>query len=605
MKDIFFSELRRFRTAALVAATAHLLLLLLLNRTSDLLQQSYYESAPMFGAYLLLGLALAIVQVGSYRKPSQWLWLMHRPLPPERIFMALALSALALLAFAVFIPMLLFVVATDAFTTRVVDVRHYVMVLHVLAFTMMAWSAGAHACVSRHKAAVAVLAAPVLLALHLVSVWWLLLPVAFCLAWLMYIAMRSFRANRDAPVKGSVALVMTALPLQLGFFVLIFFIGKMLFTTGSIMLGTDPLNTEFPPEGGLIEIERSTPADALVLGLAGSSDARAESWREQLALMEPIGLRVNIQRFPIRHQFGNLAWESSQWFDEERVIEWTFSHDRMLYHGRDPKSGADRGWWGVRGAGDETPFTSIPIASDNAFLLTQDALYAIDHDAARQHELLHLAPGELFIGAPRAEFNRMLVLTNHRLLAYRADRAAASDFAPPILDWELPLPRGAAHLETVHIAELMDGWLASFVYGAGHRQIGFNQFNVVTQPWQQVVHVDEDGNAAVMNARAIRRDYPALYETSWWFSPALHVLAEWPDSALDKGLAWPLELELLPKVPVFYPVAAVLMLLSLALGAWWLRGAKVSPARRRVWLASCALLGLPAFLSLMCLEPRA
>lgn len=607
MKDLFFSELRRFRRLALIAAVSHLLLLLFINRILDLLQQSYFESAPMFVIYLLLGLAFGVVQVGSYRKSSQWTWLIHRPLATERIFGALALSALAVLVLVMFVPMLLLVLGTDVFTTRVVDARHYLAPVHLLAFAMMAWLAGAHACASRSRTAVAVLAVPVLLALHLVSVWWLLLPVLLALGWLAYITMRSFRANRDAPVKGTATLLLTALPLQLGIYLLVFELGQFLFVTGGILLGVDPLNTEFPPKGGLIEVERALPNEELMLGLAGSDDPRAVSWRAQLPLLEPLRVGPYLQRFPIRQQLSNFQL-STQWHDEERSVLWTFSHDHMLFQGRDPESGAARGWWGAKGAGntpgDVQPFAEIPIVTPEGHLLTRAALYAIDEDEQRQHELMRLPDGEWFVDLPRREFNRLFVLTNQRLLAYREDRRAASAFAPLLPDWHVDLPRGPAHLEIATVLELMDGWLLSFVYGDGIRQIGFNQFSVPVEPWQQVVFIDDEGIATVVNERALRRDYPALYQVGWWFSPVLHTLSEWPDSALDKGLTWPLEPEVLPRLPVFYVLAAVLMLLSAALAWWWLRDTHANAMRRRVWLASCAVLGLPAFVSLVLLEPR-
>lgn len=607
MKDLYFSELRRFGRLTLLAAVAHMLLLVFMNRLLDLLQQAYFESAPFFAFYLLLGLAFGVVQVGSYRKPSQWAWLVHRPLSTERIFSALALSALTVLALVLFLPMLLLVLGNELFTTRVVDARHYLAPLHLLAFTMMAWLAAAHACVSRSKAAIAVIAAPVLLALHLVSVWWLLLPVLLALGWLAFITMRSFRANREAPIQGTAALLLTALPLQLGIYLLVFELGQFLFVTGGILLGVDPLNTEFPPKGGLIEVERALPNEELVLGLDGSSDPRAASWREQLPLMEPLRVGPHLQRFPIRQQLSNFQL-STQWYDEERGILWTFDHDEMLFHGRDPEGGSARGWWGVNGVGaspsDVQPFTEIPVATPEGHLMTRAALYAVDKDDQRQHQLLHLAEGEWFVDLPRQEFNRVIVLTNQRLLAWRSDRRAASAFAPLLLDWQVNLPRGPAHLEMVTIAELMDGWLVSFVYGDGMRQIGFSQFTAAVEPFQQVLFVDDEGGANVVSERALRRDYPALYQVGWWFSPVLHSLAEWPDAALDKGLTWPLEWQPLPPVKVFYPVAVVLTLLSLVLAWWWLRGSQASATRRRVWLASCALLGLPAFVSLVLLEPR-
>ncbi|QGX40718.1 hypothetical protein [Permianibacter aggregans] len=603
MKDLFFSELRRFRLVALIAMLAHLLILLFLNRMTDLLQQAYFESVPFFAFYLVLGLALALVQVGSYRKPSQWLWLMHRPLSTSKIFGALALSALTLLVIVMLLPMLVLVLGTDLFTSKVVDARHYMTAVHLLAFAMMAWLAGAHACVSHHKAAIAVLAAPILLSMHLISVWWLLLPVSLALLWLGWITLKSFRANRDAPVQGNITLLLTALPLQFGFFLLVFELGSFLFVTGSIMAGTDPLNTEYPPKGGVIESLRAEPNKAMVLALEGSEDERAESWRQQLPLMEPLRLYPSVHRFPLRHQLSNLN-VPTQWYDETRNIFWTFSHDRMLFHGRNPQNGSDHGWWGVNGTGDLTPFSEVPFALHEGYLMTRSALYAIDEDSNRPHELLRLAQGEQFVNIPERRFNRMFLLTNQRVLAYRDDRQAVSAYAPPILDWQLPLPDGVAQLEFVDIAELLDGWLVSTMYGEGHRQIGFNQFHHYAMPFQQVLYVDDEGRASLVYEREIHRDHSPLQQVDWWFSPLLHLLAEWPDSVLDKGLTWPLKADALPDVPVFYPVAIGLMLASFIIAVLWLRRVPMNATRRYVWLINCALLGVPALLALICLEPR-
>jgi hypothetical protein len=190
------------------------------------------------------------------------------------------------------------------------------------------------------------------------------------------------------------------------------------------------------------------------------------------------------------------------------------------------------------------------------------------------------------------------------VMAYRSDRTAVSIFAPLLLDWQLALPRGVADLEFVDIAEMMDGWLLSMLYGEGQRQIGFNQFNHFNEPSQHVVFLDDESKVTTVNQRTINRDYPALQSIDWWFSPPLHLLAEWPESLLNKGLTWRFEHDVLPTVPVFYAVTVALMLLSLSLAVWWLRDTELLPSRRVFWLINCALVGLPALLSLMLLEPR-
>ncbi|HET9482753.1 MAG TPA: hypothetical protein VFO79_02250 [Xanthomonadales bacterium] len=602
MRDLIRSELRRFGRWALLAALVHLVALWFEQRTGNLLQEPFFKTMLQLDFYMIVGLAFGLVQVGSYRKPSQWMWLIHRPLPPHRIFLAIAASAAIMLGVALLLPLLVFVASLEAFTTHVVDVRHYVIPVHGYAFAMMAWLAGCHAMVSRHKAAIAVVAMPMMLALHLVSVWWLLIPVVACFVWLGYVAAAGFRADRESPPKSGVALLATAVPLQLGFFVLIVALGKAAFVVAGMLLGVDPLNTDYPPRGGLIEVTRKEPGDALVLGLAASADPRAASWREQLPLLEPVVVGAWLQRFPLRHQLANLS-SPTQWFDEKRGVMWTFSHDRMLFLGRDPRSGTAHGAWGRAGKGDETPFDEIPFVSFG-HLVTRDTLYAIDADEQRLHRLLALAPGEVFIEMPERELDRVLVLTNRRLAAYRDDRDATSRHAPPVLDWSIALPAGVEHLERADVAALMDGWLVSFLYGSGMRQIGFQQFGTAADPRQYVVFVDPDGAASVVAERAVARDYPAMHQVPWWVSPPLHVLSEWPDAVLEKGLTVPLRVEAWPREASMRIAAGVLMLASLALAAWWLRGANVSPARRRLWLATCGLLGVPAFLSLVCLQPR-
>lgn len=603
MKDLMISELRRFRWLALVVGIANLLLLIFINRINNLMQMTFFDALPILFIYMTVGLAFAITQVGSYRKPSQWAWLIHRPLAPSRIFSALSLSALILLASVIFLPMLLVVLGTDLLTTCVVDLRHYLTVIHVLAFALMAWMAGAHAVVSRSRAAIAVLFAPPLLALHLVSTIELLLPVSLALAWLTWIALHSFRANREAPIHGTGTLILTALPLQIGLFLLCIVLWRFLFVSGGILLGIDPLNTDFPPKGGLIATQRAEPSEEIVLGLEQSDDPRAASWREQMPLLEPLRMGPYVARFPLRHQLSNFQLPTG-WYDEERNTFWRFSHDDMLFHGRNPESGTEKGVLGLHGAGDDTPFDAVPIAAEHGDLLTPHALYGIDDETQKVVPRLKLHEDEHFMEIPQREFNRVLILTNQRLIMLREDHRAAANVKPLLHYWEVELPRGPQHLEFATLAQLMDGWLVSFVYGDGMRQIGFSQFNVVAQPWQQVLFVNADGEASVVGERQINQDFPALQRTDWWLSPPLNILTTLPEVLLDKGLTWPMKITLLPRIPVLQIAALLMLLLSTSVAWWWLRKARMSNTRRTVWLASCAALGLPALISLFLLEPR-
>jgi len=601
MIDLMRSEWRRFRRLALIIALAHGLALLLLSRMVEIPHLGHADQGAMLALYMGLGLTLALLQVGSYRKVSRWLWLIHRPVRPGRIFAALAFAALAQLAVAILAPLLLFLVATDLLTTQVVDVRHYVASVLVLIFAMMAWLAGAHAATSRHKASVAVVLAPLILTLHMASVWSLLLPVLVCLAWLAFVARHSVRADRDAPIARTSVLLLTALPLQLGLFLLAFHLSRTGLALVDLLGRSNPGRTVLATDAD-VDIDammRSMSQDFLAKGLEGSVDPRAATWRAQLPLLRMAGLSPDIGRFPVRHQFGNLG---EPWFDDPRSIQWTFSHDRMRFRGRHPVTGAARGWWGADGISASEPFTVVPAGG-----MTRSTLYAIDHETQRQHDLIRLPAGEWFVGRPVRALGRVLVLTNLRVLAYRPDLQALSHFAPYRLDWALPLPERDPPPIGVDVAELLDGWLVSLFYFDDRE---FDGFAFLTRPWQQVVHIDASGQASVVGGRPEIRDVRvrlgrsvAVPAASWWVSPPLYALAHLP-GLLNTGLTQPSRFRALPRVPLFYPLALGLMLGSVAAGYGWLRGTRATPSRRRLWLMSCALIGLPAFLSLLCLEPR-
>ncbi len=600
MNDLMRSEWRRFGRLAVAVAICHGLALVLMSRLDAVAQLGYQDHAAMLIAYMLLGLVLAQVQVGSYRQPSRWLWLIHRPLSPTRIFGALALSALGLLSVAVFAPLLLFLVATDVLTTQVIESRHYAALVYALSFSAMAWLAGAHAITSRRKIAVAVLLAPILFALHLASVWSLLLPVAGCVAWLVLIARHSFRANRDAPIVKHRVLLLTALPLQIGFFLLTFQLSTAALALVDLM-SRGPGRTVLATDA-TVDVEaamRSVSQNAFASGLQRSHDPRAAGWREQLPMLRTVGLQPDITRFPVRYQLGNV---SRPWFDDKRNTTWTFSHDRMQFFGRDTFTGAARGWWGARGFATADRFVDVPT-----FTLTRTTWFAVDEDSQQQSALVQLPPGEWFTAQPVKTLDHVILQTNKRLLAYRADAAATSPLTPPILAWQVQHVEGQPTPTSVDIAELLDGWLVSLLY-ADTREFG--SYESLTDPWQQVSYVSASGTATVVGERHGIHDehvsvagWVMVPVASWWVSPPLYALAHVPDF-LDSGLTQPPRFELLPRVPLFYVLALTLMVGSLVGAYGWLRGASVSRSRRNLWLVTCGLLGLPALLSMMCLEPR-
>src|SRR4051812_12808542 len=100
MLDLFFAELRRFRTAALIYFAASLLLLTLLNQMLDIATAQREVHFVLLLLYMLSGLGFGLYQFGTYRQPSRWIWLQHRPLHRARILGGVALASGVLNALA-------------------------------------------------------------------------------------------------------------------------------------------------------------------------------------------------------------------------------------------------------------------------------------------------------------------------------------------------------------------------------------------------------------------------------------------------------------------------------------------------------------------------
>ncbi|MGH8855973.1 MAG: hypothetical protein ACREWI_17055, partial [Telluria sp.] len=437
MKDLFLSECRRFRTVALLAASVHLILLLLASRMTETLQMGWREQMVFLVACAVAGLAFAVTQFNTHRQPSRWLWLLHRPLPRSRIFGALSLASLALLAFAIGLPVLLAVIGNDRFTGRTVDARHYLIPLHLLLTSFIAWLGGAYLMLSGRRSAFVVLFVPALLCWHLASAGALLVPALLGVAMMAALAYTAFAPDRMAPPSTPAALLAAGIPLVLGCYFVLLWGASIAFQSGQMLLGVSPLNQPTPPSGGYIEMVRADGRTNLQRALAASSDPRAAHWRRQVALLDIHRMRPQWLSLPVRGQVANF--QKLQWFDTTRNIVWTFSHDRMLFEGRDGHTDAPRGWLGQGGMDDLRPFPAVPAMAGKYFHTAQ-LMLEMDPDTNRAHKLISVPAPETLAGPVLEAGRQPFVLTNQRLLAFRQGAAQAGQPAPLEQLYSVALP---------------------------------------------------------------------------------------------------------------------------------------------------------------------
>ncbi len=590
MWDLFKSEFTRFRLWALIAAVIHAVVLGFLSRLLDLAQQPL-QVYQVFGvAYAVAGALLGLYQMGSYRKPNQWLHLLHRPMHRLRIAAALGGASTLVLLVAVALPIALVALYQETLTARVVDIRHWLLPVAAWLIALSGFLAGAYAMVGCRRHAFAAFLLPGLFMFSQASGVAMLAVQGVVIVFLAVLLGIAFKPDPAAPSRNPAAVLAVALPVQVAAYFLIWMLGFGV-ELGWTVSGTHPLNMPVPPKGGYVEADRAEGKDILLTGLAASRDPEAALWREQIALAD-VYTRFPLRNLPHRGDMTNP--QPMEFVDGQRNVDWVFSHDRMRLVGHGTLDGRARGELGVGAA--QAAFPEATMAFAAAYLYNAFAVYQYDDEEARVYERIRLPQGEVLASPPEPAGDNLMVLSDRAAYFYPGREAANGlDLLQPLL--RVPMPGHVGNLGRVDLIELLDGYLISYTYTWGVWS------GELQHPFQQVVRVDGKGHVREVARRAIAIDLPASYTNRiTWLSPVLRTLclrARDLFAAPDPLRAKP---EPVPAQALWLAGGCCLLAL---LGAIWLSGRQAHSTRGRwAWVLLCGVVGLPALVSLWLLYPR-
>ncbi|HEY1069435.1 MAG TPA: hypothetical protein VGE33_02715 [Thermomonas sp.] len=590
MIDLFKGELLRFRPWAAAAFLANLAVLGFLSRMVDLAQQPIVVYQIFAAVYAAAGALLGMYQMGSYRKPNQWLNLLHRPMHRLQVAGALTGAATLLLLLAVAVPILLVAAYQDGLTARVVDMRHWLLPAAAWLIAVSGYFAGAYAMVGNRRYSFAAFLLPNLFLYAQASGVAMLGVQCVVIAFLAAMLAIAFKPDPAAPPRNAAAVLVIALPVQLGAYFLAWMLGYGVEVAWTVA-GTHPLNMPTPPKGGYIEADRAEGKDMLLLGIQDSRDPEAALWREQIALSDVYTI-YPLRSLPVQGSLTNLA--PLEFGDGDNNLFLVYSHDRARFVTRGLR---DQRRIGERGVGEgQAAFPAPTLPYGASYLYNARAAYQYDSEQQRIFERIRLPQGEAMAGPPEPAGDNLVVLSNRAAYFYPGREAMNGlDVLQPLLRVAMPGPVG--NLGRMDVVELLDGYLVSYTYTWGVWS------GELQHPFQQVLRVDGKGNAKEVARRALSIDLPSLYTNrNTWLSPVLRALclgAQDLFTADDPLRAKP---EPMP-APVLW-LAAACCLLSL-LGAVWLSGRQAHSTRGRWgWVLLCGVVGLPALASLWLMYPR-
>ncbi len=592
MLNLFLTELRRFGRFTLGATVAHLLAQFLAYRRGYFaFDMRAGDQSSFLALYAAVALLFAVVQLYPYRAANRWLWLLHRPLPRPAIFGALALAATAQITVVIGLPLLLTALGTDMLTGHVVDMRHYLSILFLIETCIVAWLVGATVVLGPSWTNILLLIVPIVLyTSYRVTAMSAVLAGGIAIALMAYIAYIYFKPDRQAPPVGSVARTIAAMPLLFGFYGVMMVALSILTDVGMRAIGKAAFNSTAPSGSWVAYRNLSEPKRMQAL-LATSTDPRREAWQRQLDVVPVSSIYQGMPPYAKRHDLSNRGTPHT--FVAPNQWRWSFDHDVMRFVATHASTGERIGERGFYGAGDLTPFPTVPYDTLN-YLITPQLVQSLDPYTMIFQRRIALAVPEQVKSEPKKYGDLYFMFTNQRLVAYQAD--GRNPDALWLELFSLPLP-ARDQTDAVDIARLNDVTLIN---------LGRSNTNGSdTLHSARLVAVDGRGQATVVaeNHLPVLFELPASAFNGGMTSPAMHALML-SIAALGAGsdpqLAMAQDMTRMPSP--FWRIALALMMMSGALA--WYRLRRAQPGTTMPWVATCLLLGPPALATLVVLGPR-
>ncbi len=585
MRDLFYLEWLRYRKWAILLAVLNFCAVAFVYKMGDLLHSGIDEFVTWLALYATPSFLFGLWQGHSYSKPNQWLLLMHRPVQPRHIGMALSIAGLLVLSLAFILPLLLNLLLATQHVDRVVDSRHWVLPLSALLVC-----AACYFCGLLIRLSAAYWTALLLPALGML---WLapatgnaaliLQAVAALTLWALCVAV--FQADRAQVLSRAPNLALALMLGLLGAHAVLLAAGNVSYIAALTVTGNSPTH-DVPPAGGYIEAKRRKDLDSMKEMLALASAQPALLTQLQAGRTHFLWEKTQSQ------QHGALT--ARVFWDYSEEGRWRYNHDERRFIGF--KRISRERLPDLAPNNQDRRFEFVPKNLNWNIFADGPRLYQFDGRQTALVKVWELGADETILAGEFPKDANTLILSSASLHIFGTEvlspRRAEARAISPFLQVKLPAP--AAELDRLAVVELADSFLAYFLYGRGN-----TRGESIAR--QYLIQISKSGGSVVLAERTLRDDYAAAYLFDrQLLSPVLSTVWQSLRPYLNAGSMLPQRAT--PSEITIW--AAWLSVLSLALTAYWLKGRPMSWQRRAALLGFATLGGLPAALAIAMLMPR-
>jgi hypothetical protein len=607
MFKLFTCEwLRIYRTIAIATLIHFLILGLLINFglfSSDAI--GFKMSLVLF--YSGCGFLLGITQINKYTKPAQWTYYINRPVSPKTIYIAFFIAAFTAITVVIVFPFFAVTLLLDSLNKEIIDQRHYIQLAYILGVSLSFYLLACYTTLSQKRSSfllIMLILLPIISINMGGSVYWLLTGVISVL----FIMVNSIiKVNLNGEPKGISNRTITALAYQ---YSLYFILTSVFFLISEVALDIEYRSKDKTLEqtfdsNSFRDIIFLNKQDSLITGLHTENNQHQELI-EEIKLGQAERIRKRIWFHPTQQQLPFMDENKTLINDDENQIIWQFSHDLMLFVGKESVSkkivgylGPNQKYLDINSLDNDQVFTSIPWVSwiSKNQIVVKNKIYQYQNSQQSFRLLFSASDEEYLLNVLQSQGSIKTIITTNNVYIFDSIDYD-NDLLPLQARLIVPLPGDYNNLWDVKVTEVIDRFILSFLYGKSTR-------HDIYSSEQLVYEFTLSGEINFLNKRSLIQSPSMLIkDLDYYISPAWKLALDYfpLHPSKDRYLQHRPQVSKLSQstittlilIAIFY--ASFTFLLS--------RGRNLNSRTTWTWVLINTVAGLPGILSFVLLNPK-
>lgn len=607
MKDLFFSEFKRYQKLMWGLAALHVVLWAFASKLMPTMAFHPVKQLFLLVIASIGGIVFGLVSTGLHQRKNHWTYLVHRPLDTSKIHLALAAANLLTLFTVICLPIVLVFGFLDVATTNVVDSRHYLTIAHLFAIATSSYFIASYAMSSPAKASFLALWVILLVVGGIALPLWqiALIDISFILL-SAFLSHRSFRINKQHLIEDKCFALGTVVMLQPVLLLLLVMSGGLYYHIPLFITGNHPnKDHDLNSYQNYITKERDQGFAQL---LAKASHPAKASLIRQVSMSEYHFVRGSVFNLP-RHQQLVVNEPKLRYSLPEPGGEnhWVFSHNDMVFVGSNLQTGNIVGYFGKTGFFDNLSeltaadkFDQVVVPVDEKFLQSKDTIYTINFSARTVSVHHQLPAGEYYTKTVKNFFDRSVLQSNKATYIFEfVDFYYGKETIQP--EHVVAHPNELSVYQEVFFTEVQDGFVIRYVDKHYHGYL---------QPGAALIYVEHNGDiSTLVDFKFTEKHFPDLmsYQAfifSPWFLNLVNGLV--PSQLYYSSEPYrPYQYFWQREVPAGIWLAILFTSLLAMAGTLWLgRRLEWSRATITFWLSVTAVLSVPGFVAVLLLHVK-